>query len=205
MYFVSSFNFECLSLWEPFDVFKCKWKIAFEFFSKILPTHRAKQSHFFSGAFRLTCFTQCKRNKKKQFKPKINSKKLNRNKSKLWNLMKCSSLFFFSLDFSFCFCFIFICIISQQPSSQWNIIHVTLSIWWSRFIFVSLAPLEHWTWKFSILELAKADHRDKMECVTVTIKKRKKQHHQDVLQTLCHLIHANLQYSLSHANLFAES
>lgn len=58
--------------------FKCKWKIAFGFLSKFYQRIvRNKVISFRSGAFRLTRFTQCKREKKKKHpKPKINLKEI---------------------------------------------------------------------------------------------------------------------------------
>lgn len=111
---------------------------------------------------------------------------------------------FFCLDVSI-FCFVLFSFASSAGNNlhcKWNIIHVTLSIWWSRFIFISLAPLEHWTWIFSILELAKANRAETRNgmCDCNYWKREKKQmntmsHRRCVIQFL-----QFLQCSLSHAN-----
>lgn len=134
------------------------------FFSKFLPTHRAKcqkECVLFSGVFQLTCFTQCKwrkknRRAKKKTETKNKLKRLNRNEIET---LESDEMFSAFSSFSFFFrCAVFVCLISEQPSSQWNIIHVTLSLSDDHDLFLyHLAPLEHWTWILSILELAKVN------------------------------------------------
>lgn len=174
----SSFNFECLSLWEPFVHIKCKWKIAFEFLSKFYQRIvRNKVIFFRSGAFRLTRFTQCKREEKKTSKPKINLKEIkietNRNFGIWWNV-RC---WLFSWFFLILFSFVFICIIRQQPSLQMEHNSCdTLNLMITIYFYIISGTT--WTLNMNIFYFGigkSQSRRDKMECATVSHYSKEKQ------------------------------